>query len=486
MKKKQDLKLINIINKVKATINDYQMIQPKDIIVVGVSGGPDSVCLLYILYDLRDQFDFRLIVGHFNHGLRPGEDEKETEFVRSITDSLGIPFEYQKAEEDIKKGEGSLEEKARILRYEFLEKVRKKFNAHKIALGHNMNDQAETVMMRLLRGSGVSGLKGIPPIREDRIIRPIIKLTRGEVLYYLKEKNLNYMIDPSNMDRNFLRNKIRYELIPFLMQYQPNIIEILSKTSEILGIEDDFLESETKKWAETNVEYSNKTIIVPIESFKNLHDALKNRIIRYLLKTKMGHLRKIRQEHIRGILHLIYSRKPNTEIRLPYNLVVKRAYNKIIIESKKEYKNFYYIIHECGSYYLDAIGCWVVIEELKSIENVDNINKDKNTVLLNADMIDFPIIIRNFRVGDKIALEGINGHKKIKDIFIDMKIPRDIRKIIPILVHKDMPIYIWGVNRIDKKYKIKSKNDKILKITLKPEKVLEWEYIYKEADHVIG
>ena len=147
----------------------YKMLKSGESVVVGVSGGPDSVCLLSILTELKTELQIELIAAHFEHGLRPGEDEKETEFVRSFVKSLGVPFEYEKADKNKKDGKGSLEEKARIVRYRFLERVRNKYDATKIALGHNRNDQAETIIMRLLRGSGLEGLKGIPPVRDGVI-----------------------------------------------------------------------------------------------------------------------------------------------------------------------------------------------------------------------------------------------------------------------------------------------------------------------------
>jgi len=460
----------NIIKKVKSTIDKYQMIIPYEKIVVGVSGGPDSICLLHILYRLKEELKIELIGAHFNHGLRPGEDEKETEFVKSFVESLGIPFEYGDAEKDIRKGGGSLEEKARIERYRFLENIRKRHNAQKIALGHNMNDQAETIIMRLLRGSGITGLKGIPPVR-DKIIRPIIDLTREEIIYYLNTEGLKYVIDSSNMDITFLRNKIRHILIPELKKYQPNIIRILAKTAEIILLEDEFLELQTEKWVKEHVSFMEGAAIIPLSRLKEIHIALRQRVIRNIIRKKIGHTRKISFEHISNILELIEKGSPNSEIHLPYNIVIKKRYDLLICDEKRSLEDYSYIIDRIGEYYLPSIKSWIKIEEKEKLGDLN-----ESDVLLDAEKIDFPLEIRNIRPGDRIYLSI--GHKKIKDIFIDMKIPKEARKSIPILVNKGIPIYIWCIKKMDRRFAPKKDSKKILKISIKMEKMPFWKKIY--------
>ena len=480
------LALINIIKRVKSTIDKYKMLKSGDRVVVGVSGGPDSVCLLSILTELKTELQIELIAAHFEHGLRPGEDEKETEFVRSFVKSLGVPFEYEKADKNIKDGKGSLEEKARIVRYRFLERVRNKYDATKIALGHNKNDQAETIIMRLLRGSGLEGLKGIPPVRDGVIIRPIIGLTRDEILYYLNEKGLHYVSDPSNMDITFLRNRIRHELIPLLRTYQPNIIEVLAKTAEILFVENDFLNSEAEKWVRQNSRTVEGAILTNITAFNKTHPALKNRILKYLIKKKLGHTKRITYEHISRIRELIEKGAPNSELHLPYGLVAKKRYDLLVFDEKKEMNDYFYLITECGRHYLPAINSWVIVEKLEPSSTTINENS-QNSILLDADQVQLPLVIRNIRQGDKIALEI--GHKKIKDIFIDMKIPKEARKGIPILIHQGEPIHVWCVNKTNRRFKPKGDSKRILRISLEPKKIPLWKYLYtkhKEASYVAG
>ncbi len=177
------------------------MVNSGDKIVVAVSGGPDSVCLLKILFQLQRWLNISLIVAHLNHGLRPKEDERETEFVANLSRSLNLTLAYDKADNLTKAHGSSIEEKARKIRYQFLEKVLDEYHAQKVALGHNMNDQAETVLMHLLRGTGPTGLSGIPPIRQKRFIRPLIDITRDEIHTYLKQKDISFMMDSSNLKK---------------------------------------------------------------------------------------------------------------------------------------------------------------------------------------------------------------------------------------------------------------------------------------------
>jgi len=238
------------MHKVRKTIDAHEMLKVGDKVVVAVSGGPDSVCLLDVLEKLAPEYKIRLIVAHFDHTLRPHEDEEETEFVRQLARQYGIEFHTAKASETIHSSKGSLEERARKQRYAFLEQVRAKTNANKIALGHQLNDQAETVILRLLRGSGMQGLAGILPVRDRVFIRPLLSVSRQEIIRYLAHRGLKWVDDSSNLSTDPLRNRIRLELIPLLQSYQPRIVEILARTADTLQLDNSFLEDCAAGWLE--------------------------------------------------------------------------------------------------------------------------------------------------------------------------------------------------------------------------------------------
>jgi tRNA(Ile)-lysidine synthase len=456
-----------ILGKVRGTVFRYDMIRRGDRVIVALSGGPDSVCLLDILYEIKCELEIQLVVAHFDHGLRPEVDEVETQFTKSLAASLNLPFETEKAGIYLQKEGGSLEERARLARYRFLEQIKEKHTAQRIAIGHNLNDQAETVLMRLLRGSGPSGLSGIPPRRDERIIRPLIEISRGEIENYLEGRNLKYLMDASNLDAHYLRNRVRLELIPELKRYQPRIVEILGQMSHIMRSDDARLATEAESWVkqEAGREEGEETRI-PILTFTMLPEALKSRVLRYVLKETAGSLRRIGSRHINAILQLASGDKPQARVNLPKGVVVKRVYNELVFTSYKDagVEDFCYTIGGPGRFQLEAIGCSVLIEERKTV-NLSTLEASPRTAFLNADRLAYPLLIRNFRPGDRFVPLGMTGHRKIKDFFIDMKIPSETRRRIPLLIYRDTPIWVCGF-RIDHRFRVTARTKKMLKVGL--------------------
>ncbi len=454
-------------NKVKCTISRYGMIRCGDRVVVAVSGGPDSVCLLDILYELKHDLGIELIVAHFNHGLRLSEDEYETRFVESLSVSLDLPFETKRADESLCKRGPSLEERARHARYRFLEEVKERSASHKIAVGHNLNDQAETVLMRLLRGSGPSGLAGIPPYRDNTIIRPLIEVTRTEIESYLNRKGLPSVRDPSNFETHCLRNKIRLELLPQLRTFQPRIVELLGQTADIMRRDNGWLESEAKKWLEGNAKIKDSgEIEIPLSSFRELPETLRDRVIRSVMKIAGGGtLRRVSLSHIEATKRVALGKKPQAEVHLPNKLVARRVYDKLIFTSPKESKcqDFCYFLEGPGTFHLKALGATLSLKEMGSVA-LHRIQTSPWTASLNADHLAYPLMIRNFRPGDKFIPSGMSGHKKLKDFFIDLKIPSEERGRIPILTCQNVPVWVCGL-RIDDRFKVTPHTKKGLKVT---------------------
>jgi len=454
------------IEKVRRTIARYNMISPGDGVVVAVSGGPDSVCLLDILHELGDELGIQLLVAHFDHGLRPGEDEDETRFVESLAMSLNLPFETKRAAESLRQGAASLEERARNARYRFFDEVKKKYEARKIAVGHNLNDQAETVLMRLMRGSGASGLSGIRPFRDNKIVRPLIELTRGEIESYLRQKGLAFVTDSSNLETRHLRNRIRIELLPQLKRYQPRIVEVLGQVAEIMRRDDEYLEERAAEWVEERVEIRDTgEVYIPLPSFVELPEALRNRVIRQALKITGGNLRKVSTRHLDAVNLLATGKRPQTLVKLPNGVSARRSYDTLFFGASEESQPqaFCCLLEGPGTFYLDALGCTVSLEEMEGSVSPER-SMSPWTAFLNAERIAYPLMIRNFRPGDRFVPLGMSGHKKLKDFFIDLKIPSEVRARIPILTERDMPIWVCGF-RIDDRFKVSSKTKKVLKVT---------------------
>ena len=450
--------------KVLSTIIEHQMIHSEDRIVVAVSGGPDSVCLLKILFHLRECLHITLIVAHLDHGLRPQEDEKETEFVADLAKRLNLTLAYDKANNVAKAHGTSIEEKAREIRYQFLEKVLDEHHAQKVAIGHTMNDQAETVLMRLLRGAGPTGLSGIPPIRENRFIRPLINITRDEIHTYLKQKEIPFMMDSSNLEKRYLRNKIRLELIPLLANYQPRLIEHLGQLAFLCGQENQFIEEEAKKRLQVvTLGSSGHTLELSLTTFRDLSPALQYRIIRQAIHRVKGNLRRIEVGHIKAIMDLANSVKPQGATNLPENLVVKKIYERLrfSLGAESETADFSHYIKKGGRFQIPESDQAISLEEISKKDFLQS-SHSPGEAFLDLDRIQWPLRLRNFRAGDRFIPLGLNGFKKVKDIFIDEKIPSEQRRKIPILESRNDIVWVCGI-RIDNRYRVTERTKKILR-----------------------
>lgn len=455
----------DIIKRFRRTISRYRMISPGDGVIIAVSGGPDSVCLLDILYNLKDDLGIFLVVAHFDHGLRPDEDEGETRFVRSLALKLDLPFETKKAGKSLLGKGSSLEERARDARYRFLEEVQQSRSCRKIAVGHNLNDQSETVLLRLLRGSGTSGLAGIPPYRDKKIIRPLIEISRKEIESYIHCRKLPFLSDPSNLSTRHMRNRIRLELLPLLKEYQPRIVALLGQTAEVLRMDDELLQKEVEGWVKGVVETGHDgELHIPLPPFLLLPKGLRNRVIRHVLKMVGGNLRRVHMRHIEAVNGLATGKNPQAGLDLPNGLTAKRVYDSLIFNAGKGYKPeaFLYHLTGPGTYHLEALNSTVSLQEMQN-NGLADFASSPWVAFLDTHDITYPLVIRNLQPGDKFIPLGMRGHKKIKDFFIDLKIPSEARARVPILICEDTVIWVCG-HRIDERFKVSSHTKQVLKV----------------------
>ena len=300
-----------MLKKVRKTITDSLLLERGDHLLVAVSGGPDSVALLWTLVLLSLEYELQLTTAHLNHGLRGAEAQAEEAFVHSLCAGMGINCISKTVDIRIlQKGRGkSLEEVGREERYRFLDETAQTCGAKKIATGHHRNDQAETVLINLLRGSGLEGLKGIVPVREDRIIRPLLHVGREEILEFLNREGLTYIMDSSNLNPHFLRNRIRHQLIPELTaRYNPGIVRGLSQTAEIIRREDDYLQVMVRQiLSRWGIVPGEADILLPLKDFIDLHEALQRRVIKCLLGAAALSGNGVGYRHIEAVLALARS-----------------------------------------------------------------------------------------------------------------------------------------------------------------------------------
>lgn len=312
-----------VVHKVRNTIRKYKLLAKGDRVLLGVSGGPDSLCLLYTLLDLKKEFRLDLHIAHVDHGLRcdSGNDRK---FVQRLGAKFNVPVSYKKINLAKLAAGVSLEEAARNARLEFFFQTARIIQADKIALGHTQDDQAETVLMRIVRGSGLYGLSAIAPKRNIRgfvIIRPLIDLSRREVEVELRKERIKPRIDSSNAQDIYFRNKIRNSLLPLLEKtYNKNIREVLAHTAESVGLDYDFLRAHALK---VFARLKGKLVL---EKIKDIHPALRRLLIREAILRCKGNTRTITFVHLREIEDLIFHRPINSVVNLPKGIsVIKRA-----------------------------------------------------------------------------------------------------------------------------------------------------------------
>jgi tRNA(Ile)-lysidine synthase len=450
--------------KVLFTILDHKMVQDGDLVVVAVSGGADSVCLLRILYELRDTLAMSLIVAHLNHGLRPLEDEKETEFVANLAGEFNLPLAHEEAHNLRRVPGTSLEEEARVIRYNFFEKILSEHNAQKVALGHNMNDQAETVLMNLLRGSGLRGLSGIPPMRENRYIRPLIQVTRDEIHAYLKDKDMSFILDSSNLEKKYLRNKIRLDLIPLLLTYQPRLIEHLGEFASLCREKNRSIEEEARNCLKkATLHVSQDAMDLSIGVLKNLPMSTRFDVIREAIKQIRGTLRRINGEHVKAVNDLINNPKPQVRTNLPEKVVVTKTYERLRFakHAEVEIEGFSYRIEHIGSIHIPETNQVLFLEQVTK-KDFSESSPSPHVAFVDLDRIEWPLLVRNFRLGDKFRPLGLKGSKKVKDIFIDKKISHQERKRTLILTDGNNIIWVCGI-RIDERYRVRGSTRRILR-----------------------
>ncbi|MCG8615888.1 MAG: tRNA lysidine(34) synthetase TilS, partial [Desulfobacterales bacterium] len=313
------------INRVRQTLRTHAMIPPGNRILVGLSGGPDSVALVRVLMALAGEFNLSIVLAHLNHNLRGKESLRDERFVRDFAETHSLPLTVDTL--DIKaaaKAERlSLEEAGRNARYAFFKRTAVSEGCHRIALGHNKDDHVEQVLMNLIRGAGVQGLRGIAPVREDVIIRPFITLSKTDILSYLEDICQNYIVDSSNRDTVFLRNRVRHNLIPMLEEeFNPNIRSGLDRLSRILSIEDDYMDARAEELYnrlqnDGTGKLESNSIRLALDGFASCHSALAFRVIRKALGAVKKDLRRITHTHIMDILTLARSGETGKHLDLP-------------------------------------------------------------------------------------------------------------------------------------------------------------------------
>jgi tRNA(Ile)-lysidine synthase len=458
------------------------MLAAGDSVLMAVSGGADSVALAKVLYTLAAEYPVRLAIAHLNHCLRKEDSERDAEFVADFARQLNLPFYLEK--KDVlafqRSSHLSLEETARKIRYEFLVETAAKYGFTKIATGHHGNDNAEQVLMNLLRGSGPLGLSGIAPVRDNKIVRPLIRLKRFEILAYAAEKKLPFVTDISNTDLTIRRNRIRHHLIPELEKsYNPRIIETLNRLGMILRAEDQWIEDALSTDFKKCISCKGPGAIrLDTARFTDLATAAKRRIIRRAILSVKKDLRRITLLHVDAVLALIERDKDFGFVNLPAGIRATRNAAELTIAKYEKNRSirkdrsagrvgikYRYTIFAPGASFIKEAGATITLVEIGTDELPDFKYVGSNLAFFDLDRLNFPLIVRNIRPGDRFSPLGVTGTQKVKEYFINNKIPQPRRQICPLLLSGDEIVWIAG-HRIDNRVKIVPATRHILKAEL--------------------
>ena len=393
-------------------IRHYEMVQPGDTVYVAVSGGADSMALLWGMYLLREKLEIQLCAAHFNHRLRGEESDRDEAFVREFCDRWDIPLTVSSG--DIQPGKKGLEAAAREARYGFLRQL-----PGKIATAHTADDNAETLLMHLIRGTGLKGLGGISPIN-GAVIRPMLGITRQQVVAFLEENHISHVEDSTNAGDSFLRNRIRHDIMPLLQKENPRLAENLSATAQRLR-QDEAVLAELSQFAE----------LPAVSELRTLSPALRSRMLERFLQ-QCG-VPEPEANHIALAESLVFSDNPSASAQFPGNVTLCRNYDRLIKAAQSEPLQTI-CLPESGTVELPALGLRVICSPATEIVNTT----DTFTICPEG-----ALTLRSRQSGDHIRLPG--GTKSLKKLFIDRKIPAATRQLIPILCDSRGILGVWGV-----------------------------------------
>jgi len=462
---------VTLEKKVISFIEKHNLIPAGGKVVVGVSGGADSVCLLHILNRYKKRLHIRLHAAHLNHQLRGAESDTDAEYVSDLALQLGLTLTTGWADVRAYQREKrcGLEEAAREVRYSFLAGVAGGFGANRIAVGHTRDDHTETVLMHLIRGTGTSGLRGLEPRsemmvegRKLEVVRPLLAITRQEAIDYCQKHQLRPRMDSSNLSLAFFRNRIRLELLPLLRKYNPNFDEAIWRLSQITGDEVSFLQEQAcQLWTEVSKE-QNGAVYLDKTKISVLPQALQRQLVRLAVFHLLGDVKDIEAEHIEAMLNLIP--KTGKRLNLPRGLVFATEYEQLILKTGEDIP--------CplpplvGEFQLNTPGetilpGWRVVAEVS--QNRGAIGNDDFVACFDFNKTGTQLLVRTRRPGDRFQPLGMGELKKLQDFMVDAKIPRLWRDYVPLVCSPEQILWVVGW-RIDDRVKVAEATEEVLRL----------------------
>lgn len=434
--------------RIEAYIKQWKMIEKEDCVIVGVSGGADSVCLLFVLLELQKKIPFRIVAGHVNHGLRGEESDADEKYVRELCAKQGIPFESSRVNIELlaKKWKQSTEEAGRQVRRAFFENLLEQYGGTKIALAHHKNDQVETVLLNLVRGSGLKGLCGIQPVNGN-VIRPLLCAKRSEIELYLKEKEIEYCTDSTNVEDVYTRNRVRNHVIPYLENdVNAQAVAHIDETATYLRQVQEYLECQMREYYQVCVKKADLGYCILKEGFEDVPEVLKTLLLRKVLAEAAGSEKDLEAAHVKSLMEL-FEKQVGKKVDLPYQLEGVRSYQGVEILSKsqktpvKEEVIWEWKAEKEKTFVVQGRKVWCRV--LEYTEEMAKLPKKSGAKFFDCAIMENGVSFRTRRSGDYITIHPDGKRQKLKSYFINEKIPQKERDQI-LLVASDSHI-LWAV-----------------------------------------
>ncbi len=454
-----------LVAEVRACIEAHAMLPQGAKVVVAVSGGADSMALLFALFQLRSMYNMTLIVAHVNHQLRGEEAEQDALFVEQQAAQLGLPFHQTCVDvKALQQSSGiSVQQAARQLRYRFLYALHQALNATRIALGHTADDQAETLLMRLVRGSGPTGFAGIPTVRLP-FIRPLITVSRPVIYSYLQSEHCPWVEDSSNAHMIYLRNRVRLDLLPKLQQYNPQIVRRLNELADMLRADSQVLEQQVDEWAlQTLAWQAQSRVEICCRLFGLAPMAIQRRLLRRVIEALAASPEAVGFRHIESLRQFIVSEKHGRRCSLPGEIGAERRAETILLwnASKTPALSYVLVLPVPGKVDIIPLNIRLIADIISKPCNLGRIGPQ--WALLDLDRTICPLHVRFRQPGDRFYPLGSPGSKKLQDFFVDTKIPCGERPYVPLVVSNHEIVWIVG-HRIAEPFKLRPETNRVLRL----------------------
>lgn len=468
----------SFVHTVRQTIDTFRMFAPGNRVLVAVSGGPDSVALLAVLRKLSPVYGLHLEVAHLEHGLRGAASEHDAEFVAQLADRWQMTFHMRRVNVDVhaRKNGLSLEEAGRVLRYDFFQALAREKRLDKIALGHHMDDNAELVLMNMLRGSGPLGLAGIPAVRGKRIVRPLMRVNKVQIQAFLAAQGIPWVADQTNLVQRHLRNRVRQRLLPLMKSaFNPAVVETLNRTAGIARDENSWIETQVEAiFADCRVADPQHRLALSAGKMCRQHVAVQRRLVRLAVRRVKNDLRRLTFRHVEAVLQLAQAKRSGAALCLPGGVRVERHGRRLVFlqraggrqqAASPQSPSFCHRIEAPGRFWIAELGIGICLTPVGREEVPDGYRAGQRVAFFDMDKAGFPLTLRNVISGDRFVPLGMRGTKKVRRFFIDRKVPAHLRERVPLLLDGGRVIWVVGW-RLDERFRLDAGSRNICRVEL--------------------